>query len=95
MRSVREVEGVEEKAMQFVGSHEARTRLPELLRSVERGESTTITLRGVPIARLVGIDAGTRKETGAIIARMRRARTGRTSVSTEEILSARDEERRR
>ena len=46
------------------------------------------------LAELVGIDAGTREETGTIIARMRRARAGRPSVSAEEILSARDEGRR-
>ena len=80
--------------MQVVGSYEAKTRLPELLRSVEQGESITITRRGVPIARLVGIDAGTRGETGTIIARMKRARAGRPSVSVKEILSARDEGRR-
>ena len=80
--------------MQVVGSYEAKTRLPELLRSVEQGESITITRHGVPIARLVGIDAGTREETATIIARMRRARAGRPSVSVKEILSARDEGRR-
>ena len=42
--------------MSTVGSYEAKTRLPELLRSVERGETVTITRRGVPIARIVGID---------------------------------------
>lgn len=80
--------------MQTVGSHEAKTRLAKLLRLVERGESITITRRGVPIARLVGIAAGTREETGRIIDRMKRARAGRPSVSVEEVLSARDEGRR-
>lgn len=81
--------------MHIVGSHEARARLPELLRSVERGASITITRRGLPIARLVGIDADTRRDTGTIIARMRRARAERPAVSAEEILSARDAGRRR
>ena len=80
--------------MQTVGSYEAKTRLPELLRSVEQGESITITRRGVPVARLVGIDHRTREDTDTIIARMKRAREGRPSVSAEEILSARDEGRR-
>ena len=80
--------------MQTVGSHEAKTRLPELLRSVEQGETITITRRGVPVARLVGIDDGTRARTGTIIARMKRARAGRSSVSVKEILSARDQGRR-
>ena len=80
--------------MQTLGAYEAKTRLPELLRAVERGESITITRRGVPIARLVGIDQSVREDTGTIIARMKRARAGRPSVSAEEILSARDEGRR-
>ena len=80
--------------MQTVGSYEAKTRLPELLRSVEKGESITITRRGVPIARIVGIDPGAGEDIGAIIARMKRARAGRASVSAGEILSARDEGRR-
>jgi len=80
--------------VQTLGSYEAKTRLPELLRAVERGESITITRRGVPIARLVGIDESVREDTGTIIARMKRARAGRPSVSAEEILAARDEGRR-
>ncbi len=88
--------------MHIVGSHEARARLPELLRSVERGASITITRRGLPIARLVGIDADTRRDTGTIMARMRPVRAlvapprpARPAVSAEEILSARDAGRRR
>ena len=80
--------------MQIVGSHEARTRLPELLGSVEQAESVTITRRGVPIAQLVGIDDGDREDTDTIVARMKRARAGRPPVSARKILSARDEGRR-
>ena len=80
--------------MHTVGSFEARTRLPELLRLAEQGESITITRRGVPVARLVGIDHGTREDTGTIIARMKRARAGRPSVSVKEILWTRDQGRR-
>jgi prevent-host-death family protein len=35
-----------------VGAYEAKTRLPELLRDVERGERITITVRGRPVAEL-------------------------------------------
>ena len=80
--------------MHTVGLFEARTRLPELLKLAEQGESITITRRGVPISRLVGIDDSTREDTGTIIARMKRARAGRPSVSVKEILSARDQGRR-
>jgi prevent-host-death family protein len=36
-----------------IGSYEAKTKLPELLRQVRRGKSFTITNRGEPVADLV------------------------------------------
>jgi len=36
-----------------IGSYEAKTKLPELLRRVEGGETITITNRGKPIADIV------------------------------------------
>jgi len=36
-----------------IGSYEAKTRLPELLRAVRRGKIFTITNRGEEVARLV------------------------------------------
>ena len=36
-----------------VGSFDAKTKLPELLRAVQEGQRFTITLRGKPIADLV------------------------------------------
>lgn len=36
-----------------VGSYEAKTKLPELLRGVQSGKKYTITLRGEDIAALV------------------------------------------
>ena len=44
-----------------IGSYEAKTRLPELLRQVKSGKSFTITNRGEPIADLVP-NAGARKK---------------------------------
>jgi prevent-host-death family protein len=38
--------------MRRVGSHEAKTHLPPLLYEVARGETITITKRGVPVAIL-------------------------------------------
>jgi prevent-host-death family protein len=44
----------QEKAMKIeIGSYEAKTRLPELLRQVKTGKSFTITNRGEAIADLV------------------------------------------
>lgn len=80
--------------MQTVGSYEAKTRLPELLRAVELGEVVTITRRGVPVARLVSVDPAPQEEPAAIIARMKSARARRLPVSLDEILAARDHGRR-
>ncbi|MEX0941470.1 MAG: type II toxin-antitoxin system prevent-host-death family antitoxin [Pseudomonadales bacterium] len=36
-----------------IGAYDAKTKLPEILRRVERGESFTITNRGRPVADLI------------------------------------------
>lgn len=65
--------------MHIVGSYEAKTRLPELLRAVELGETVTITRRGVPIARLVSVDREVAELPSAVIARMKAARARSTA----------------
>jgi len=39
--------------LEEVGSYEAKTKLPELLRRVESGETITITNRGKPVADII------------------------------------------
>ncbi len=41
-----------------IGSYEAKTKLPEILRRVEAGEAFTITNRGKPIADVIPSRAG-------------------------------------
>lgn len=49
-----------------IGSYEAKTRLPELLRQVRAGKSFTITNRGKAVAKLVPIrDASNEQATNA------------------------------
>ncbi len=79
--------------MRTIGSYEAKTRLPELLRQVARGEQFTITRRGVPIARIVGVK-DTVEDRRAIIERMKAARAERSPVTLDELLDARDRGRR-
>ena len=79
--------------MRTIGSYEAKTRLPELLRRVERGEQFTVTRRGVPVARILGME-DTVDDRRAIIERMKAARARRTRVPVGELLDARDEGRR-
>lgn len=39
--------------LEEIGSYDAKTKLPEILRRVEDGEAFTITNRGKPIADLI------------------------------------------
>ena len=65
-----------------VAVYEAKTRLSELLVDVEQGEQITITRRGLPVARLVGVVAAKRgansqrQQVGATIASLREQRKG-------------------
>lgn len=47
--------------MKEVPVYEAKTRLSELLASVEQGEQVTITRRGAPVARLVPVGSPVRR----------------------------------
>jgi prevent-host-death family protein len=57
--------------MKSVGSYEAKTHLPRLLRQVEQGEMITITKRGKPIAVLSRAHAVPAKDITAVIAQFR------------------------
>lgn len=58
--------------MREVGSYEAKTHLPELLKAVEKGEEITITRRGRAVARLVPVvETRDPEATLAAIRRMR------------------------
>jgi prevent-host-death family protein len=50
--------------MKSVNVHEAKTTLSALLSEVERGEEITIARNGIPVARLVGIEARISREPG-------------------------------
>ncbi|MDZ7685949.1 MAG: type II toxin-antitoxin system prevent-host-death family antitoxin [Gammaproteobacteria bacterium] len=54
-----------------VGSYEAKTKLPELLRQVREGKTFTITSRGKPIADLVPTTGGTPKDRAAAVEKLR------------------------
>lgn len=68
--------------MKEVAVYEAKTWLSELLAEVEQGEQVTITRRGLPVARLVGMVAAKRgapsqrQGVGAAIASLRELRRG-------------------
>ena len=50
-----------------VGSYEAKTKLPELLRGIQAGNRYTITLRGEAVARLVPAENEQRPDAAAAV----------------------------
>lgn len=54
-----------------IGAFDAKSKLSELLRDVQRGQSYTITLRGCPIADLVPSEGAKRPNARAAIEAMR------------------------
>lgn len=54
-----------------IGSYEAKTRLPELLRQVKEGKSFTITNRGEAVADLVPSAGVKRKDRAAAVKKMK------------------------
>ncbi|MDO3378576.1 type II toxin-antitoxin system Phd/YefM family antitoxin [Geoalkalibacter halelectricus] len=61
--------------MDVVGAYDAKTRLPELLKRVEKGERITITRHGVPVAILQPPDTAPAAAPEKTIAALRRFRT--------------------
>lgn len=57
-----------------VGSYDAKTKLPEILRRVEAGEQFTITNRGKPVADLIPSRSGSDQRTDTAIANILKAR---------------------
>ena len=64
-----------------VGSYDAKTKLPEILRRVEAGESFTITNRGKPIADLIPSRAGNKLKVESAINNILNSRKHRISDS--------------
>ena len=54
-----------------IGSYDAKTKLPELLREVQAGRRYTITLRGKPVADLVPVARAGDGEIQEAVAAMR------------------------
>ncbi len=63
--------------MGTVGSYEAKTRLPELLRRIAKGERITITKHGVTVAVLMPAGTSGRRDIRALIEEIRTSRKGR------------------
>ncbi len=53
--------------LEQIGSYEAKTKLPEILRRVEAGEAFTVTNRGKPVADIIPSRASNRLKTESAI----------------------------
>ena len=76
--------------MPSVGSYEAKTHLPALLKRVEQGERITITRHGHPIAHLIPAsetDASMRDRTVQAFLRFRSGRALGRGLSVNDLLS--------
>ncbi|VAW62742.1 hypothetical protein MNBD_GAMMA09-1685 [hydrothermal vent metagenome] len=62
-----------------IGSYDAKTKLPEILRRVERGEAFTITNRGKPVADLIPSKSGDHAKTEAAVSNILKAKKHRVS----------------
>ncbi|MFA7241067.1 MAG: type II toxin-antitoxin system prevent-host-death family antitoxin [Sulfuricellaceae bacterium] len=62
--------------MRECGVYEAKTKLPELIKQVQRGERVTITNRGEPVADLVPSSRRAAQQTLEAIEAIKAMRTG-------------------
>lgn len=77
-----------------IGSYEAKTRLPELLRGIQAGNRYTITLRGEPVADLVPAgNAAANEDAAAAVVQMRQLMLGAAPVKGVDVKALIDEGR--
>ena len=65
--------------LEEIGSYDAKTKLPEILRRVESGEAFTITNRGKPVADLIPSRSGDQQKTKAAISNILKAKKHKIS----------------
>ena len=82
--------------MKSISATEAKARFAALLSDVERGETVEITRHGKTVARLVPVDTEQERRSKAVDALIewRRSLPKGTSMTVDDILSARDEGRK-
>jgi prevent-host-death family protein len=77
--------------MREIQASDAKTRLPQLLDDVERGETLIITRHGRAIARIVPEVNRRQEEVDRALASIRELRKRTRKVSIQEILSVKEE----
>lgn len=76
-----------------IGSYEAKTKLPELLRGIQAGNRYTITLRGEPVADLVPAEGAKSSDAAAAVEQMRKLMLGAEPIKGVDIKALIDEGR--
>lgn len=76
-----------------VGSYEAKTKLPELLRGIQAGSRYTITLRGEAVADLVPAQGNKQSAATAAVDEMQAFMRSRKPVSALDLKALIDEGR--
>lgn len=64
-----------------IGSYEAKTKLPELLRGVQAGNRYTITLRGAAVADLIPAQNSIHSNSAAAVDEMRSLMLARKPIA--------------
>lgn len=77
--------------MKNIESYEVETRLSEILRRVQAGESFTITNRGKPVADLIPSKVASRQKTATAIDAIRKIGKTVASISDEHLEEYRKE----
>jgi len=80
--------------MREIQASEAKAHLPQLLDDVERGETLIITRHGRAIARIVPEVDRRQEEVDKAIENIRALQKRNGKITTEELLSAREEGRK-
>jgi prevent-host-death family protein len=62
--------------MKTVGAFDAKTHLNQLLKQVSKGETIRITLRGIPVAKLVPAEESEAKDLKQTVREIREIRKG-------------------
>ena len=75
-----------------IGSYDAKTKLPEILRRVEAGECFTITNRGKPVADLIPSRSGDGQRVDGAIANILKAK--KHVVSNDEVSELKNQGRK-
>ena len=75
-----------------IGSYDAKTKLAEILRRVEAGESFTITNRGKPVADLIPSRSGDSQRVDGAIANILKAK--KHVVSNDELSELKNQGRK-